>query len=294
MGRELALISRTVCAVGSLRNPIGPLPSTIYWRRRAVAATLVALLAALIAWAVTSGGGKGNHDDSKAPGSGPAHSITPGPSGSGPAISEQPGGGGESDDSGGSDGGGDGSSDGGTGGTGEGADGGGGANGGSQDGGSVSGSGGASSGGGASTGQQVPASSSLPDCKPAALQLSLKTEVSYGPDEKPRFRLIAKNTSSTACKADFGPKSAVLTITEAGGDDDEVWSSKDCPRDPAAVLLKVPAGATVTHTVEWDRAKSAPKCATPPAGKAAPGTYLVEAKAPGEPVQRASFVLAKD
>lgn len=73
-----------------------------------------------------------------------------------------------------------------------------------------------------------------------------------------------------------------------------MWSSKDCPRNAAAVLLKVPAGATVVHTVEWNRAKSAPKCATPPAGSAGPGTYLVEAKAPGEPVQRASFVLAKD
>lgn len=290
VGRELGPISRTVCAVGSLRNPIGPLPSTIYWRRRAVAAALVVLLALLIAWAVTSGGGKGNHDDSKAPGSGPVDSITPGPSRSGPAISEQPGGRDESEESGG----GDGSSAGGSAGKGSGS-GGGDDNGGGQDTGSGSASGsGGGSGGGAVAGQQVPADSPLPDCKPAALQLTLKTELSYGPDEKPKFRLLATNTSSTACKADFGPKSAVFTITEAGGDDDEVWSSKDCPSKPGAVLLKVPAGATVVHAVEWDRAKSAPKCATPPAGKAGPGTYLVEAKAPGEPVQRASFVLAKD
>ncbi|MFG2405165.1 hypothetical protein ACGFR8_12695 [Streptomyces brevispora] len=289
--------------MGSLRNPIGPLPSTIYWRRRAVAATLIALLALLIVWAVTSHDGKGNHDDSKAPGSGPADAITPGPSVSGPAISEQPGGRDESGDSGGSDDSGGGGSDTGSGGANGGSAGSGGANGGSgkagsgsgsgTDGGSGSGSGGASGGGG-TAGQQLPAGSTIPDCTPGALQLTLKTAISYGPDEKPKFRLIAKNTSSTACKADFGPKSAVLTITEAGGDDNEVWSSKDCPRNAAAVLLKVPAGATVVHTVEWNRAKSAPKCATPPAGKAGPGTYLVEAKAPGEPVKRASFVLAKD
>lgn len=297
VGRELGPISRRVCAVGTLRNPIGPLPSTIYWRRRAVAAALVVLLALLIAWAVTSGGGKGNHDDSKAPGSGPVDSITPGPSGSGPAISEQPGGRDESEDSGGGDGAGDGAKDGSSAGgsAGKGSGSGGDDNGGGQDTGSGSASGsGGGSGSGAVAGQQVPADSPLPDCKPAALQLTLKTELSYGPDEKPKFRLLATNTSSTACKSDFGPKSAVFTITEAGGDDDEVWSSKDCPRKPGAVLLKVPAGATVVHTVEWDRAKSAPKCATPPAGKAGPGTYLVEAKAPGEPVQRASFVLAKD
>ncbi|MER5281244.1 hypothetical protein ABT025_36770 [Streptomyces sp. NPDC002809] len=260
----------------------------MYWRRRAVAATLIALLALLVVWAVTSGGGKGNHDDSRAPGSGPVDSITPGPSGSGPAISEQPGGRDESGDSGGSGGSGGGSSDAGSGGAGGGT----GDDGNGSD--TEAGSG-ASGGSGAGTaGQQVPAGSALPDCVPAALRLTLKTDLRYGPGDKPKFRLIATNTSSTACKADFGPKAAVLTVTEAGGDDEEVWSSEDCPRNAAAVLLKVPAGATVEYAVEWDRAKSAPKCATPPAGSAGPGTYLVEAKAAGEPVQRASFVLAKD
>ncbi|WP_307797787.1 hypothetical protein [Streptomyces laculatispora] len=283
--------------MGSLRNPIGPLPSTIYWRRRAVAATLIALLALLVVWAVTSRDGKRNQDDSRAPGSGPTDAITPGPSGSDPAISEQPGGRDESGDSGGGDSSGGGGSDTGSDGSGGGNDGSGKAgsgSGGGTDGGSGSGSGSGSGGSGATAGQRLPAGSSVPDCTPGALQLTLKSGVSYGPGEKPKFRLIAKNTSSTACKADFGPKSAVLTITEAGGDDNEVWSSKDCPRNAAAVLLKVPAGATVVHTVEWNRAKSAPKCATPPAGSAGPGTYLVEAKAPGEPVQRASFVLAED
>ncbi|MFF2958687.1 hypothetical protein ACFVT1_07165 [Streptomyces sp. NPDC057963] len=272
--------------MGSLRNPIGPLPSTIYWRRRAVAATLVALLVLLIAWAVTSGGGKTNTDDSRPGGSGPVREITPGPTPSGPAIGQQPGGRDESGDSGGGDGDA----------TGTGAGSGGASGGGDGTGaGSATGAGaGGASGGGAATGQQVPADSPLPNCAADALQLSLKTELSYSPGEKPKFRLVARNTSSTTCKADFGPKSAVLTITEAGGDDNQVWSSKDCPRNAGSLLLKVPAGATVVHTVEWDRKKSVPQCATTPSGTAGPGTYLVEAKSPGEPVQRASFVLAKD
>lgn len=245
-------------------------------------ATLVALLALLIVWIVTSGGGKGTKDDSRPAGSGPAREITPGPEGSGPAISQQPGGRDESGDSGG-DGDGSGAGSGGSAGDG-GTDAGGGAG---------TGAGGASGSGGPA-GQQVPASSPLPDCTPAALHLSLSTELSYSPGVKPEFKLVVKNTSATTCKADLGPKSAVLTITEAGGDDNQVWSSKDCPRDAAALLLKVPAGETVVHTVEWDRRKSSPQCATPPAATAGPGTYLVEAKAPGEPVQRASFVLAKD
>ncbi|PZT72958.1 MULTISPECIES: hypothetical protein [unclassified Streptomyces] len=269
----------------------------MYWRRRAVAAALVVLVALLVAWAVTSGGGKGKpRDDAKAPASGPAHSITPGPSRSGPAITERPGGDGGSDGSGATGGDTRGSSGGGSAGT-DGGSGANGTNGGTQGGGSGSGSAtgsGSGTGSGVSAARPVPAGSSLPDCAPGSIRLSLKTELSYAPDEKPKFRLYATNTSSTACKADFGPKNAVLTVTEAGGDDEEVWSSEDCPRKAAAVLLEVPAATTVVHTVEWDRAKSAPKCATPPAGKAGPGTYLVEVKAPGEPVERASFVLAKD
>ncbi|MFD8826766.1 hypothetical protein ACFV1C_30990 [Streptomyces sp. NPDC059605] len=273
--------------MGSLRNPIGPLPSSIYWRRRAVAATLVALLALLIAWVVTSGSGKEDKDDSRPGGSGPAHAITPGPGGSGPAITQQPGGRDESDESAGSDGGA-------SAGSGDGATGGSGGNGGTGTGDGTDVGPGGAGGDGAAVGRRVPASSPLPDCAPAALRLSLRTELDYGPGEKPEFRLIAKNTSATACKADLGPKSAVLTVTEAGGDDSQVWSSEDCPRDAGTLLLEVPAGRTVVHVVEWDRRKSSPKCATPPAATAGPGTYLVEAKAPGEPVQRASFVLAKD
>ncbi|MFF9402352.1 MULTISPECIES: hypothetical protein [unclassified Streptomyces] len=268
--------------MGSLRNPIGPLPSSIYWRRRAVALALVALLALLIVWAVTSNGSKGNTDDSRSGGSSPVRSITPGPTPSGPAITQQPGGRDESDDS---DGGGTGSEGGasgaGTGGTGAGS-------------GPGTGTGGAGGDSGATAAQQLPANSPLPACTPGALQLSLNTEISYAPDEKPKFRLVARNTSSADCKADFGPKSTVLTITEAGGDDSQVWSSKDCPRASGSVLLRIPAGTTVVHTVEWDRKESDAHCATKPTRSAHPGTYLVEAKAPGEPVQRASFVLAKD
>ncbi|MFD3535787.1 hypothetical protein [Streptomyces sp. NPDC058664] len=289
--------------MGSLRNPVGPLPSTIYWRRRAVAACLVALLALLAVWAVTSGDGGGKKSDDAANGSSPTPpSITPGPSGSGPAISQQPGGRDESDDSddttgGNGDSGGNGGSDGGGTDPGSGADagtdtgtstgtGGGGKNG------DTDGAGG-DGGAGTGAGQQVPADSPLPNCPAGALQLTLRSvRVSYEAGEKPRFHLVAKNTSNTACKADFGPRSAVLTISDA--QDDEIWSSADCPRPGTPVLLSVPAKATVTHTVEWDRERSAPQCATAPKGQAGPGTYLVEATMPGARVLPASFTLAKD
>lgn len=267
--------------MGSLRNPIGPLPSSIYWRRRAVAASLAALLALLVVWAVSSGdgNGKGGSDDG-ANGSTPAPSITPGPSESGPAISEQPGGRDESGGSGGSDG------SGGTGGSGS-------TNGSGGEPGEDGGNGAGGTSGGGAGGQQLPAGSSLPDCAPTALKLTLRSlKVSYEQGEKPTFQLVVSNSSAKACKADFGPKAAVLTVTD--DEDEGVWSSKDCPRKPGSLLLKVPADTSITHTVEWDRKRSASQCATPPAGAVGPGTYLVEATFPGAKVLPASFRLEKD
>ena len=268
-----------------MRNPVGPLPSTIYWRRRAVLLSMVALLALLIVWVVGSGGGGGKNGADGSNGKNPAQTITPGPSSSGPAISQHPGGRDESSGSGGGGGSGSGGSGSGDG-TGESGDGGG------------SGSGSGGSGGGSTSGggsaDQLPAGSSVPNCTAGAVKLTLRSvRNTYAPDEKPTLQLVAKNTGGSDCKVDFGPKNAVVTITQAGGDD-AYWSSDDCPASASAVLLRVPAGSQITYTVKWDRKPSAPECATPPAGSATAGTYLVEAKAPGLPKAQASFVLAKD
>ncbi|MFF8383735.1 hypothetical protein [Streptomyces kanasensis] len=288
--------------MGSLRNPVGPLPSSIYWRRRAVLAGVVALLALLVAWFVSSGDGDGGKGGDGANGASPAPSITPGPSPSGPAISAAPGG---RDDTGGS---------GGTGGTG-GTAGSGGTAGAGGSGGTASGAGGpggtgtggAGSGGGAAAGgagggqggatgsaRLVPADSPLPHCVPGALQLTLSsTKVSYAPGEEPRFRLTARNTSATGCKTDLGPATAVLTISD--GKDEEIWSSDDCLRGDGRAYVSVPAGGTATYTVAWDRRHSAPRCGTPSPRVAGPGTYLAEATVPGvKGVLRSSITLAKD
>ncbi|MFJ5227653.1 hypothetical protein [Streptomyces sp. NPDC088400] len=293
--------------MGSLRNPVGPLPSTIYWRRRAVAATLIALLAVLVVWAVTSGGGGDKKDGDTSDGANPATTITPGPSGSGPAISEQPGGrddsgasgenGGAGNGDGGTDAGGDGGKNGGSGGTGDSGGAGGAGSGGADGSGAGGGSGGGGtggSGGSTTSGHQVPAGSSLPNCPPKSLTLRLTTtKVAYGPGAKPTFELTAENTSGTSCKADLGPKAVVLTITNS--DDDEVWSSKDCPKAGPQVF-QVPAGGTIKRTIHWDRRKSVPECATPPPGAVGPGTYLVEAKTSGATVKQGqqSIRLEKD
>ncbi|MET8679242.1 hypothetical protein ABZW18_17115 [Streptomyces sp. NPDC004647] len=275
--------------MGSLRNPVGPLPSSIYWRRRAVALSLVALLSLLIVWAVNSGGSGGGDGQGKGPDAdGPASSITPGPSSSGPAVSERPGGRDESEGggSGGGTGGGTGGGPGGGTGGGAGDDGEGGDGGAT---GGADGSGGSGSGGGIG----VPAGSSLPDCTSGATKLTVRSvKNSYAPGDKPKFEIVAKNSSGKSCKLDFGDKAAVLTITLAD-DDDPMWASDDCPKH-SRMLLQVPAEGESSRTVEWDRKPSEPECATPSAGSAKPGTYLVEVKPAGLPTARVSFSLAKD
>ncbi|MFF4699742.1 hypothetical protein [Streptomyces chattanoogensis] len=264
--------------MGSLRNPIGPLPSSIYWRRRAVALAIVVLLALVVAWALSLGGdteetgtkdGKG-----KAHGSGPATSITPGPSGSGPAITQKPGGRGGS-------GGGESGSDGGSG---------------ADDGDGGAGGTGASGGpiGQGSGAKAVPAGSPLLNCTTDGAELTLRSiKKSYKPGEKPRFELAVRNSAGSACKVDLGRKAAVLTIKDTAGDD-RVWASSDCPAGTGPALLKVPAKGSVERTIEWDRRASAPQCATPSAAAVPAGTYVVEAKVPGLDPAEAKFVLAKD
>ncbi|GAA2948051.1 hypothetical protein GCM10010478_56410 [Streptomyces erythrogriseus] len=291
--------------MGSLRNPVGPLPSSIYWRRRAVLLSVLALLALLITWVVVSAGGNGNGSDNGANGKNPAPSITPGPSGSGPAISQAPGGRDETGD-GGTEGSGDGSGDsGGSSGSDDeggdsdpadsagagGADGSGGGAGGSAGGGSEGGT-----SAGVSAGDALPAGtgSGLPNCSANAVRFSLRSERNtYGPGETPTFLLTARNTSGADCKIDLGPERTVLTVSQAT-DDDTFWASDDCPKGARSLAFRVPAGDSITYTVKWDREPSAASCATPKAGAATPGTYLVEAKASGFEKVRTSFVLKAD
>jgi hypothetical protein len=250
-------------------------------------------LALLIAWLLTLGGGGRKNDGGGSNGKNPAPStITPGPSGSGPAISEHPGG---RDESGGGDSSGSGSDSGGTGGTG-----GTGGSGGTSGGGSGSGSGGSAGGedggteGAGGTGPALPAGSTLPNCTTGAVKLTLRSvRNSYAPGQTPAFELVARNSSGSDCKIDLGPKTAVVTVSQSDSSA-AYWSSADCPKTAGSRLYRVPAGSDITYTVEWDRKPSAAQCATPPAGSARPGTYLVEAKVPGYGKLRTSFVLSED
>jgi hypothetical protein len=286
-----------------------------------VAFLLLALIAVLAVWGLTShGGGGGKGSASHGPGGrSPAASITPGPSptGTGPLVTTAPGGR-DSDSGGGSDAGsgsggsssagsagssgsgssGSGSSgNAGSGGSGSDADDPNGGSSGSGSGsgsGSASGTGGTGSGGGTTPGRAVSADSTLPVCGPGAVSLSLRSaHNTYQPGEKPRLRLTATNHSAHACRIDVGPTATVFTLSTQG--DSHVWSSKDCPASRAARWLEVPAHDATTYALDWNRRTSKAGCTSAQSGHAAGnGTYLVVAKAPGFGSRTTSFNLADD
>jgi hypothetical protein len=261
------------------------------------------VLALLIAWIVTSNGGGGKKSAGGSDGKNPVSTITPGPSGSGPAISQAPGGR-DGSSGGGSSSGSDAGSSAGTGGDSSAGSAGSSASSGSS---GTSGSAGSSGSSGSSSGSgddvtsgsggtvaSLPGSSSLPNCTAGSVALTLKSlHNSYSPEQTPTFELTAKNRSSSDCKIDLGPKNAVLTITQASADDG-YWSSADCPKVSGSRWYRVPAGSSITYTLKWDRKPSAAQCATPPAGSAGAGTYLLQAAAPGYAKAQASFVLTAD
>lgn len=286
--------------MGSLRSPIGPLPSAIYWRRRGVVLLLVLLLLLLVFWALragTSGPAGSSRDDSQ--GGGPAPSITPGATDTESFIEERPGGqgsndgdesgenggdaenGGDSDAENGGDGsGGDGDGDGDTGSAGDGGPGGG----------DSEADGGADGSGGGAGGV-----AGLPDCAPGAqIKLSLRSEEnSYAPDEEEvSLRITVRNDSGAACKADFGHRALTVVIYTG---DDQVWTSEHCPTGRAAQAKAVPAGGTATQVVDWDRRySSSQECDGPDQPTVPTGTYLAEAELGGFPVAQTSFRLNED
>jgi hypothetical protein len=267
--------------VGNVRNPVGPLPSSIYWRRRAVVLCLFAIAVALVVWAVTRGGGSSDAADgasaSHSPGTGhhrtPLPSITPGPTTSQTGITTEPGGR--------STGGSDGSSGGSSGGTSAGSSGG-------------TGDGGASSGGtGGGDGLRLPVGTSVPDCTASQVTLTIRSvQHSYRPGQEPQFALAAVNSGGGACKVNFSAVSAVVTVTDAAGH--HTWATADCPADRDPYLLEVPAEATTTYDVTWNRVRTAPDCATPTAsGPAAPGDYHAKVAIPNLGTAQATFTLTQ-
>ena len=275
----------------SLRQPVGPLPASIYWRRRLVVLVTLAVVAVLVAWLVSVSGdsGKGRKKSAQAA---PAQSITPGASPSGSAITSRPGGtgggSGGASGTGGSAGAGSGGTSGSTGGdvsltTGgtDGADSGSGGTGGSSDGSGGSGNSSAGgTGGDAGTGNRPAVNTvavmGLPTCSASQVSLELASGLNaYTAKVKPRLALTVRNTSGSDCRVDLGRTASMLTVTSSTGE--RVWSSGDCPGSRQAAWVQLASGAGLTENFTWDRSRSKPQCASAAGTAAEPGTYLVQA-----------------
>ncbi|MFE7531198.1 hypothetical protein ACFU7Y_36635 [Kitasatospora sp. NPDC057542] len=268
----------------SLRQPVGPLPASIYWRRRIVVLVAVAAVVALIAWLMIDqgGGGDGGSQGKAAQAvpsqdQTPAQAITPGASPSGPAA--RPGGGGTG---GGPVAGGGGTEVNLSGGTGAGganpAPGGGAAP--ATGGGTGGGTGGSGGTGGGAPAVNTPEIMALPVCASSQVALELAgTQNSYQPKDKPRLALTVKNSSGANCRVDLGRTASVITVS--GSNNDRVWSSGDCPADKGGIWVQLGANGSQTETFTWDRSRSKPQCATADQTPPASGTYVVLAELTG-------------
>ncbi|WP_380278378.1 hypothetical protein [Kitasatospora purpeofusca] len=282
----------------SLRQPVGPLPASIYWRRRIVVLVAAVAVAALVIWLMTDQGGGGDGKDKAAQAvptqsqsQTPAQAITPGASPTGPANNSRPGSGsGGSGGAVGGSGGGDVSlSTGGTTGganpapaTGGAAAGGGAAGGSGGAGGSAGGGAGGTGGGG--TGGPPPVNTpeimALPVCASSQVTLNLTgAQNAYQPKDKPKLALTINNSSGTTCRLDLGRTASAITVTASNGE--RIWSSGDCPADRNSSWVQLPASGGLTETFSWDRVRSKPQCATADPAPAPAGTYLVVADLTG-------------
>ncbi|MGV9265179.1 hypothetical protein ACWDRR_11005 [Kitasatospora sp. NPDC003701] len=281
----------------SLRQPVGPLPASIYWRRRLVVLVAVAAVVALLVWLMSDQGGGGDGPAGKAAQAAPSQSqtpvqaITPGASPSGPANNSRPGSGGTggTNPSGGAvsgSGGGDVTlSTGGTGGAPNPAPAtGGSTTGGSAAGGSTTGGAGGGAAGGTNGGGTPPVNTSevmaLPVCASSQVTLELASaQNSYQPKDKPKLTLTVHNSSGANCRVDLGRTASAITVTASNGD--RIWSSGDCPADRGGNWAQIPANGGLTETFTWDRGRSKPQCASADPAAAPAGTYLVVADLTG-------------
>ncbi|MFC9331134.1 hypothetical protein [Kitasatospora sp. NPDC057015] len=283
----------------SLRQPVGPLPASIYWRRRVVVLVALAAVLALVLWLTSDQGGGGGKDQTAKPVSSPAQAITPGAAPTGPAITGRPGGPGGGSGGGSGSGGVSGSGGGDVSLTSGGADGGapapgagtapggtaapGTAGGGTSGGGTSGGSGGAggTTGGGSGTPPVNTAEvMALPVCASSQVTLELSSaQNAYQPKDKPRLALTVRNAGQAGCRVDLGRASSLVTLSASNGE--RIWSSGDCPTDRQSTWVQIAAGSGLTETFTWDRSRSKPQCASPDTSPAPTGNYLVVADLSG-------------
>ena len=271
--------------MGSFRSPVGPLPSSVYWRRRIVLLGIPLFVIGLVAYACT--GTSNSPSNTASPGSGrqsagssPTGVITPVPSetASGPPGISYPGGPTSSNSAGNGTGGTAGSGSSGSAGAGSG--------------GTSSGSAGSGSSGGAgSTGQA--AIGAAAGCA-LSLMVALDRTSSSGPVQYPAgsyptFKITAADDGSANCTLDVSGKGLVVSVMPLGTTK-PIWTSETC--SGASDLRVLGPGDAQTYPVVWKRWES--QGSTCPVSKlptVPQGTYTVNVEADGVTSSLVEFIL---
>jgi hypothetical protein len=256
--------------VGTFRNPVGPLPASVYWRRRIVLLGIPLFVIALVAYACT--GTSGSPQNTAAPGSGstasssPTGVITPGASqtASGPPGHSYP----TSPTSSGSSSAGTGTVGGGT------------------------GSASAGSTAGAGTTHQA-ASGAAAGC---ALTLTIALDqtassgtVQYAAGTYPTFKITATDSGSANCTVDVSGKGLVVSVMPLGTTK-SIWTSEVC--SGASDLRVLGPGDAQTYPVAWKRWETqGTTCPVSKLPTVPQGTYTVNAETGGVTTSAVEFIL---
>ncbi|HET9170857.1 MAG TPA: hypothetical protein VFN97_15575 [Actinospica sp.] len=257
--------------MGTFRNPVGPLPASVYWRRRLVLLGIPLFVIALVAYACT--GTSGSPQNTAGPGAGhtasssPTGVITPGASetASGPPGNSYPTGPSNS-----------GSAGAGSGGTG-----------------SASAGASAGSSAGASAGTTQVASGAAAGC---ALSLTIALDqtsssgtVQYAAGTYPTFKITASDSGSANCTVDVSGKGLVVSVMPLGTTK-PIWSSAVC--SSASDLRVLGPGDAQTYPVVWKRWETqGTTCPVSKLPTVPQGTYTVNAEADGITTSAVEFIL---
>jgi hypothetical protein len=125
-------------------------------------------------------------------------------------------------------------------------------------------------------------------CAPTDLAVTLTTDArSYAAGTPVVLTVAITNNAATSCTVDAGEASREIVVTSGA---DRIWSSFDCPAEPAERLLLLPSGARDEVAITWGRTRSAAGC---PADQPAPraGTYTAVAAVAGASSTAAVFDL---
>jgi hypothetical protein len=259
--------------VGSFRSPVGPLPASVYWRRRIVLLGIPLFVIALVAYACTGTSGSPQNTASAGHGgtasSSPTGVITPGASqtASGPpgnAYPTGPSGSGSGTAS--------------AGGPGIGSSG--------------SASVGSTAGAGATPTHQA-ASGAAAGC---ALTLTIALDrtsssgtVQYPAGTYPTFKITAADSGSANCTVDVSGKGLVVSVMPLGTTK-SIWTSSVC--SGASDLRVLGPGDSQTYPVAWKRWESqGTTCPVSELPTVPQGTYTVNAEVGGVTTSAVEFIL---